>query len=318
MLSTNDLPQFDDAQVLALRGRKNAVDPWRPHVFFVEPERTAAGVVEDVATIFLTNRECPFRCLMCDLWKDTTDERVPAGAVPAQIASALRELPPARHVKLYNAGNFFDAQAIPAADRPAVAQLVAGLQTVVIECHPRLIGPSCVEFQALLTGRLQVAIGLETVHPDVLPRLNKRMTLPLFEKAVRFLRDHDIDVRAFILLRPPFLTEAEGVEWARKSLRYAFDVGVECCSVIPTRAGNGAMEHLQAQGLFEPPRLRSLEDVLAFGIGLRAGRVFADLWDVERFFSCPYCGPCRAARLREMNLTQTVTPAIPCACETTP
>jgi radical SAM enzyme (TIGR01210 family) len=316
MPSTNELPVFDDARVHSLRGDKNPVDPWRPHAFFVEPERTATGVVEDVATVFLTNRECPFRCLMCDLWKYTTDERVPEGAIPAQITWALQQLPPTRHVKLYNAGNFFDAQAIPPVDRPAIAQLVAGFQTVVIECHPRLIGASCLEFQASLTGRLQVAIGLETVHPEVLPRLNKRMTLPLFERAVHFLREHGISVRAFILLRPPFLTEAEGVEWAKKSLRYAFDLGVECCSVIPTRAGNGAMEHLQERGLFLPPHLQSLEEVLEFGIHLRAGRVFVDLWDIERFFPCMRCGPNRANRLREMNLSQTVVAPIACGCGT--
>ncbi len=318
MPSTNELPVFDDAQVLALRGGKNPVDPWRPHAFFVEPERTPSGVVEDVATLFLTNRECPFRCLMCDLWKYTTDERVPDGAIPAQIAYALQQLPPTRHVKLYNAGNFFDAQAIPPGDRPAIAKLVAGFQTVVIECHPRLIGESCLEFQALLTGHLQVAIGLETIHPDVLPRLNKRMALDIFERAVVFLRKRGISVRAFILLRPPFLTEAEGVEWAKKSLLYAFDLGVECCSVIPTRAGNGAMEHLQEKGLFQPPRLRSLEKVLEFGINLGAGRVFADLWDVERFFPCDRCGPDRAARLRSMNLSQRIPAPTPCICEAEP
>ena len=85
-------------------------------------------------------------------------------------------------------------------------------------------------------------MGLETIHPDVLPRLNKRMTLADFEAATRFLTHHDIGVRAFILLRPPFLSEAEGVHWAKESLRYAFDVGVECCAVIPTRAGNRTSE----------------------------------------------------------------------------
>lgn len=314
MLSTNEPRRFDDAHILALRGPRNPVDPWRPHAFFVEAERTAAGAVEAVATIFLTNRECPFRCLMCDLWKYTTESRVPDGAIPAQIALALQQLPASRHVKLYNAGNFFDAQAIPPRDWRAIAQLLTGFQTVIVECHPRLVGARCLRFQDLLSGRLEVALGLETVHPDVLPRLNKRMTLEQFEQAVQFLRRHDVSVRAFILLRPPFLTEDEGVEWAKKSLRYAFDVGVECCSVIPTRAGNGAMEQLQEKGLFEPPRVSSLEEVMHYGLALGGGRVFADLWDLERFQDCVRCGPARVARLREMNLSQCVPPPISCTC----
>lgn len=314
MPSTNEnVSRWEDEHILALRPPKNAVDPSRPYAFLVEPERTRAGLVEDTAVLFLTNRECPFRCLMCDLWKNTTDERVPDGAIPAQIEYSLAHLPTARHIKLYNAGNFFDAQAIPPADWPAIARLLQPFQTVIIESHPRLIGPRCLDLRNLLQAELQVAMGLETVHPEVLPRLNKRMTLLDFENAVAFLRGHDIAVRAFILLRPPFLSEDEGIQWAKESIRFAFDVGVECCVVIPTRAGNGALDALQRQGLFTPPRLESLEDVLEYGVRLGRGRVFADLWDAEKFFSCSRCGPERVCRMDTMNRTQQ--PAAPVVCD---
>jgi archaeosine synthase beta-subunit len=315
MLSTNEpFGRWDDARILSMRPAKNVVDPAKPYAFLVEPERTRAGSVEDTAVIFLTNRECPFRCLMCDLWKNTTDQRVPDGAIAGQIEYALARLPPARHIKLYNAGNFFDAQAIPRAEWPHIAELLDPFQTVIIESHPLLIGPSCLAFRDMLRPALQVAMGLETVHPDVLPRLNKRMTLANFQEAARFLSNQDIAVRAFILLRPPFLGEEEGVHWAKESLRFAFDSGVECCVVIPTRPGEGALEELQRQGHFAPPRLESLEEVHDHGIGLKRGRVFVDLWDVERFYSCPRCGPARAERMRSMNLTQQPAPAVVCSC----
>jgi radical SAM enzyme (TIGR01210 family) len=311
MNSTND---WDDARVLALRGPKNVVDPALPYAFLVEPERTPTGDVEDTAVVFLTNRECPFRCLMCDLWQNTTDRRVPDGAIVGQVEYALARLPRARHIKLYNAGNFFDSQAIPPGDWPRLAELLRAFRTVVVESHPRLVGDRAVALRDLLGTTLQVAMGLETVHPDVLPRLNKRMTLADFETAARFLTGHGAGVRAFILLRPPFLDEAEGVRWAKESIRFAFDVGVECCVVIPTRGGNGAMEELRRQGQFAPPRLESLEDVLEYGISLRRGRVFADLWDVARYLHCERCGPGRAERLRTMNLTQQPAPAVACDC----
>jgi radical SAM enzyme (TIGR01210 family) len=309
----NGLPLTDD-WILAQRPPRNAVDLWRPYAFFVEPERTRGGAVEDVATVFLTNRECLFRCLMCDLWKNTTQERVPSGAIPAQLEYALERLPPARHVKLYNAGNFFDAQAIPPGDLPRIAEILTPFQTVIIENHPLLIGPRCPAFRDRLAGELQVAMGLETVHPEVLPRLNKRMTLADFEWAVLFLAGYDIAVRAFILLRPPFLTEDEGLLWAQRSLEWAFAAGVECCTIIPTRAGNGAMERLQERGDFHPPALRSLEKALEHGIGLGRGRVFADLWDIEKLFSCPHCGPARARRLDVLNRTQALLPPVECDC----
>ena len=171
-----------DEEIVALRPAKNAVDPYRPYHFSVERERTALGDVDNVATIFLVNRECPWRCLMCDLWKNTTEGPVPVGAVPAQIDYALARLPPARHVKLYNSGNFFDARAIAPADHTAIAERDGHFATVIVENHPKLCGEPCLRFRDLVGTKLEVALGLETVHPDVLPLLNKSMTLDDFAR----------------------------------------------------------------------------------------------------------------------------------------
>ena len=54
---------------------------FRPQQFLVEQERAESGEVVSVATLFLTNRECPWRCIYCDLWKNTTTETVPFGAI---------------------------------------------------------------------------------------------------------------------------------------------------------------------------------------------------------------------------------------------
>jgi radical SAM enzyme (TIGR01210 family) len=282
----------------------------------VEPELGADGNVDDVATVFITNRECPFRCLMCDLWKNTTTHRVPDGAVAGQIAIALTQAPSAQRVKLYNSGNFFDNKAIPKSDMAPIANLLADFQTVTVESHPRLINERCTEFAAMLEPELEVAMGLETVDPDVLPHLNKRMTLSDYESATRFLNDIGVRVRAFILLRTPFQTEEEGLEWAKRSLDFASSIGVECCAVIPTRVGNGAMEWLQTNGHFDTPSLSSLEEAIDYGVGLNSGRVFADLWDIDRFSACADCGPARAERLKQINLSQEVSPRVTCHCGT--
>jgi hypothetical protein len=313
-MGETDPPTYSDTDIVGARPEKADVDPWQPYAYHVEPERTKAGTVEDVATLFLTNRECPFRCLMCDLWKYTTDETVPEGAVPAQIDYALERLPDARHVKLYNSGNFFDRKAFPPSDRPAIAERVADFQTVIVENHPKLCGEPCLAFRDRLPGQLEMALGLETAHPTVLDRLNKRMTRDDFRRAVGFLRENAIDVRTFILLRPPFLSEAEGVEWALRSIEFAFDAGVQTCSVVPTRAGNGIMQQLAQDDQFAPPSMASIETVLEEGLRMDRGRVFMDLWDLERFADCDACADDRRDRLHRMNLTQTVQPPVACDC----
>ena len=304
--------------IMAARGDRHPVPVDRPYAFFVEPERAAHGGVVEVATLFLSNSECPFRCLMCDLWRHTLDGPTPPGVIPQQMRFALTRLKPATHLKLYNSGNFFDRRAIPEEDWPEIAQLARPFAHVTVENHPRLCDDRCLRFKSMLAGRFEIALGLETIHPTVLPRLNKEMTVDDFDRAVERLLAGDIAVRAFILLRPPFLSEVEGVEWALKSIDHAFSRGVTCCAVIPTRAGNGIMEQLQAQGHFSSPRLSSLETVLTRGLAMKRGRVFVDLWDARRFAECPHCAEARIQRLNRMNLSQAWEAPVRCRCEARP
>lgn len=303
---------LNDATIVAARPDRNRVSAWEPYASCVEQECGPAGRVEPVATLFLTNRECPFRCVMCDLWKNTLTGQVPAGAIPAQIDFALQRLPPARHIKLYNSGNFFDAKAIPPEDHAAIAERVADFETVIVENHPKLCGPLCGKFRARLEGELEVALGLETIHPDVLPRLNKRMSLGDYDRAVGTLLDAGIHVRTFVLLAPPYLPLDEAEEWCLRSVRHAFAQGARVCSVIPTRGGNGAMEILADRGEFAPPTLRQLESVHAAALDLNAGRVFVDLWDIEKFADCAACAADRIARLQRMNLQQRIEARVHC------
>jgi radical SAM enzyme (TIGR01210 family) len=302
-----------DRWILERRPPRHSLDPRRAYAALVEDEIAASGEVVPIATIFLTNRECPWRCLMCDLWKSTLTEPVPPGAIAAQIRAALEALAPARGVKLYNAGSFFDPRAVPPEDLGPIAALLAPFERVIVESHPALVGDACLRFRDLLGGTLEVAMGLETVHPEVLERLNKRMTLAQFDAAAAFLANAGIALRAFILAGLPFLDEAEGLAWTKRSIGHAFERGASAVAVIPTRAGNGALEALSAAGAFSEPRLSVLEDALDFGFALRRGRVFADLWDLERFCRCEACFPRRASRLAAMNLTQRVLPRLGCS-----
>ncbi len=125
-----------DREILARRPPKLPVDPHRPYVYLVESERQASGSIEPVAVVFLTNRECPYRCLMCDLWKNTTDEPLPIGAIPQQIDYALERLPKAFHLKLYNAGSFFDPLAISPQDYPAIIERVRRFDSLMSRIIP--------------------------------------------------------------------------------------------------------------------------------------------------------------------------------------
>lgn len=306
-----------DAWIVAHRPPREAFDPRRPYAFLVEEECSSSGERVPVATVFLTNRECPWRCVMCDLWRNTLAETVPAGAIPEQIEYALAQLSSARQIKLYNSGSFFDRHAIPVDDYSAVAAIANRFERTIVESHPSLIGERCLQLRDLLSSQLEIAMGLETVHPEILERLNKRMDLDQFARAAEFLRESAIDLRVFILVQPPFMDANEALYWAERSLDFAFDCGATAATLIPTRGGNGAMEKLVKDGVFTPPRLAVVEAAASYGLRLMRGRVFVDLWDIQSAItSCAACYAPRIARLHEMNLKQRVLDSVECSsCE---
>lgn len=323
-----DAPAERDRWILARRSTRPVPDVRRPQHAFVELEPDGWGHAVPILTLLLTGRECPWRCLMCDLWKFTVRDDVPVGAVPAQIASVLRSVPEARAegipvqprwLKLYNSGSFFDPRSVPPDDDAAIARLVGGFERVIVECHPALIGARVTAFRDLLAvargpsrggPALEVAMGLETVHPVVLDRLNKRLTLDQFRRAADRLGQAAISLRAFVLVKPPFLTDSEALDWAQRSVDFAFDCGAAVVSLIPTRFGNGALEALAEAGQFAPPGFALVEAALEYGLHQRRGRVLADLWDAERLGEEAGNLAARMARLRAMNLQQTVLPAV--------
>ena len=165
----------------------------------------------------------------------------------------------------------------------------------------------CLRFRDAIPGQLEVAIGLETAHPDVLARLNKRMTLETFRRAAGFLREHDIALRVFVLLSPPFMPRGEGggvgLPIARRGGRVRRERLLGDSDARRQRRDGSARRPFAAAAAARRSRPPSSTGSRSAGM-----RVFADLWDIERFFDCG-CSPDRAARLAVMNREQRVPPA---------
>jgi radical SAM enzyme (TIGR01210 family) len=306
----------EDHRIRTARPPKTPVDLWQPIDVQQEEELLPDGTRTPALTVFLAGRECPFTCVYCDLWRFTSDLPTPPGAIPAQLRQALERhgAPPSRGMlKLYNSSNFFDSKAVPPVDDAEIAHLAGPFERVVVECHPRLLSPRCLDFADRLEGRLQVAMGLETAHPEALARLNKHTSLRHFERAASFLADADIELRAFVLVGAPFVPLAETVLWVERSVALAFDHGAVHVALVPVRGGPGEMEHLERLGHFTPPTLGQAEEAFERCLALEApGVVTVDTWDLDRFPACSACGALRRERLARMNLSGALEPEILC------
>ncbi len=304
-----------DHWVRSLRRSKVSRLADRPIGVVHEQERRPSGDIVDAATVFLAGAECPFSCVFCDLWQQTLSGHTPPGSLARQLEEALREIGQRSLIKLYNASNFFDPAAVPPADHTSMLRLLKGFAQVTVECHPRFITDDCFAFADRLDGALQVGVGLETVHPAALPRLNKKMTLADFDAATSALRAHEIGLRVFVLLGCPFIADEEQLDWTLRSVEHAAERGASMISIIPMRGGNGALESLAAEGVWRPVTLDLAEDAFdqALRLNLDDAVVQLDLWDLERLAVCSDCLEARANRIGAMNLTGLSESRVACA-----
>jgi len=281
----------------------------------LEEERRPDGKIERALTVFLTGAECPFTCSFCDLWQRTIDGPTPPGALISQLESVLQALdgPVPDRLKIYNASNFFDQRAVPSKDLLGIARLSASLAAVTVESHANTIGANTLAFARQISGRLEVAVGLETIHPVAATYLNKRLDLARFDRAARFLSENGLDLRVFVLLGAPYVPAEESVAWTVRTVEYAVERGASVVSIIPVRGGNGEMERLQGLGHFTPPTLSQLEESLDLSMQFTNTVVTADLWDIERLPACEHCRAERVERLRCTNAMGRAEPQISCS-----
>jgi uncharacterized Fe-S cluster-containing MiaB family protein len=268
---------------------KSVPDPFQPIAAIREEELGPDGIVKRVDTLFLNNKECPFQCVMCDLWKHTLDEPTLPGAIVHQIDVAMSTLPSDGEViKLYNSGNFFDSKAIPPEDYPEICARIARYERVILENHPKLCDERVIAFTKYLpsTTRVELALGIETIHPQWLEGLNKSLTLEDIERAVQWAHAQAFDVRAFLLLHAPTISKRNGVVedasldqrriWTLKSVEWVQDKGFTAATLIPLRPD------LLPTGAGDAPTREEIEwtAIEAKKIADQM-RLFVDCWDMD-------------------------------------
>lgn len=225
--------------------QRNDVSPAQPYAIVQEQEPDGRGSVAEVTTVFLTASTCPIGCTMCDLWQNTLTTSTPPGAIVKQIDFALAKHPPTggnekpKWIKLYNSGNFFDPASIPPDDYEAIAERCTPFDKVIVENHPRFGRRRTLEFRDRISGQLEVAVGLETVQPRWLKRLNKQMDRDSFSAYASWLKTNDVSLRVFFIVGVPGIDRDEAIRWARLSVKHAYRCGARHVSLIPARIGNG-------------------------------------------------------------------------------
>ena len=166
-------------------------------------------------------------------------------------------------IKIFTSGSFLYKRELPEPVRTQILEIVKekGAQEVTIETRPEFAGEAAAVQSFLGDIALEVAIGPESADDRILKYcINKGFTFKNFERAVNILQG--IKIKAYLLVKPPFLTEYEAVEDAVNSAQTIRDM-VDVISFNPVAVHKETVvEYLWRKREYTPPWIWSVVEVL--------------------------------------------------------
>jgi len=289
----------------------------------IGPERVRAFV------LILRTRGCYWAdvkgCSMCGYSKDTLGRSATPEELGEQLSRALARYRDEPYVKVYTSGSFLDDREVDPASREAIVSAFSGrARRFLFETLPEFATAPIVEpLRAAFAGEVEVALGLESTDPTVLGRyVNKGSPPSDYLAAADRLDALGVRTKAYLLLKPPYLTESEAVADVVRSVRDA-SAHFDALSVNPVHIQNGTVvEWLYHRGRYRPPWLWSLVEVLRASAPERGRSRLVSFPTAGGLPRGPHnCGKCDArvlAAIEEASLSQEFSglDALDCDCRT--
>ena len=207
---------------------------------------------------------------MCGYVYDCASEPPTLEDYKAQLSKALRKAEkfPEYMVKIFTSGSFLDEQEVPREARDAILNTLAcnpGVIKVLVETRPNFVTEeNLLDCLKILKNKpFELAFGLETSSDRIRKdSINKGFTFRDFVRAAEIARKHAITVKAYLLLKPPFLSENQALKDIIRSIDnvapYADTVSINLCNV---QKGT-FVEALWEKGQYRPPWLWSIVEIL--------------------------------------------------------
>jgi radical SAM enzyme (TIGR01210 family) len=172
-------------------------------------------------------------------------------------------------LNIYNGGSFLNDEEISCDVQTAIIKRIQhhdNIKTIFIESRPEFIVAEKLEklISLLAPKSLKVGIGLEALTDRIRnDYINKGISRDIYEKAVRLAKTAGAKILTYVLIKPPYLTEAESIEEAVKTCKYAFGAGSDEVSFEAACVQKGTqMEELFNQDRYSPPWLWSIIEVI--------------------------------------------------------
>ena len=297
---------------------KSILDLNKPVAVWKSKDLLEESVVPSL-TIILRTVGCRWkRCTMCGYTRESAT--VNDSELLAQFDQAMQGYFGEEIVKIYTSGSFLDAQEVSVEVRDKILETLRSrsVKRLVIETRPEYVEPESVE-RLLFQIPTEFSIGLETSNDLVRNELiRKGFSFQDFVRASQIIRERGGRVKAYLLLKPPLLTEGQAIKdaifSAQKARPYADILSLNLCNV---QRGT-LLERLWERGGYRPPWLWSAVEVLKNA----EGPIICDPVGAGARMGPHNCGQCDAVvadAIRKHALSQdpVIFESLSCRCMAT-
>ncbi len=212
-----------------------------------------------------------FGCTMCGHYAGTTKgSKISAKNFVAQFKNEISryDFADIPILCLYNGGSLLNVDELPAdalAEICRTISAVPGIKKVVFETKSKHVTEDVVDNikKHLRQSDVEIAIGLESSSEPVRSLcLNKGFDSDDFHRAVSLIKKH-FGLRLYLMIKPIFLTEAEAIDDAVRSFRYALTLSPDEIHFEPATVQEHTLAYLlQSRGEYRPPWLWSIIEVI--------------------------------------------------------
>jgi len=235
-------------------------------------------------------------------------------------------------VRLF-ASSFLDNEEVPKKAQLNILSFLIkqkGLKRIWVESRPEYVTEEKVNKLAkILNGsgvELTVAMGLETLDDKIRSKsINKGFTLEAFEKATKLLQGASLKVGAYVLFKPPFVSEEDAVRDSVKTIEHCFEQNIDVSFCVTSIHPNTLLAYLHNRKQYDLPRLWSIVKVIQTCHN-KKNRLYISEFDhstasinVEPIFAdgCSSCHVKLAKGLASYTATQSLSAfeGITCKCK---
>lgn len=225
------------------------------------PEQTCVAIFRTTGCSWYNFSSCSMCGYFNDISSTVTEENL-----MKQTDEIIHYLGNTETLKVFTSGSFLDPIEMPVRARDYFYDSISGkIDKLLVESRTEYITPSNLSPIKDRKLKARIAIGVESANDEIIARsINKGSSFNKFVTAAKTSKEQGFEVRSYLLLKPPFMSEAEAVDDCMRSIAlvapYSTDISVNPMNIQK----NTLVEYLWKRGQYRPPRLWSLARILVW------------------------------------------------------